>query len=78
MWLYRGGIVDSENFDCGYWNMNKVDSIINVQGRPCLQSLTSGLLSDFGVMPPLVPVLKISKKKLGSPEKFGRKWGSNF
>ena len=38
------------------------------------RTLTSGFLSDFGIMPPLVPVVKILKK-LGPPEKFERKRG---
>ena len=41
-------------------------------------AFTSGTPSDFGIMLPLVPVVKIFKKNLGSPGKFGRKRGSNF
>ena len=37
---------------------------------PCLQSLTSGTTSDFGIMLPLVPVVKIVKK-IGHRENLG-------
>ena len=32
----------------------------------------SRIPSDFGIMPPLVPVVKVFKKKFESPGKFGR------
>ena len=41
-------------------------------------SPTSRSPSDFGNMPPLVPVVKILKKKFGSPRKFGRSGGQSF
>ena len=46
--------------------------------RTTVPFLTSGTPSDFGIMPPLIPVVKILEKNLGSLGKFGRKWGSNF
>ena len=35
-------------------------------------------LSDFGIMPPLVPVVKILKNKLGSPENLGESGGQTL
>ena len=49
-----------------------------VKGRPCLKPLTSGILSDFGIMPPLVPVVKILEKNCGHRKNFGESGGQTF
>ena len=56
---------------------SKLGARMNRSDCKDFKSLTSGTPSDFGIMPLLVPVVKILKK-LGSPEKFMRKQRSNF
>ena len=41
-------------------------------------SLTSGTPSDFGIMLPLVPVVKILKKNWGHRDNLGERGGQTF
>ena len=52
--------------------------IISLKDDRAFSLLPQDFSQFFGIMPPLVPVVKSLHKKWGSPKKFGRKWGSNF